>query len=415
MNKYVSLSLTSIYLLMMSISIAASADEITVSEQTVNKLDSSAVPQASKVALSINEKIRTLKVLSEKDKASARIKLRELEASAVKLNQAEQYLLYIVQANIANVAGQELTVINYINKALALETSLAKSQLDDPLFASAYLTRANIYEKQGNDKAAFDSKKQYIKKYFSHLRQQKERRVKGLHEKYNIEKNYEENELLSQHNEIKQYALSRAESDRKRQLFNIAIFIVAVIVLFVLLLRQFSIRRALKLLTKTDSLTRLANRHSFFERGSIYMEQAEIESGELSVLMLDIDHFKKINNSFGHEVGDKVICDVAALASETMRSRDFLARIGGEEFAAILPDANIEQAKAIAEHMREKIQDNIRKSNGDNVHVTASIGLASIRDVSESFDSLLHAADMAMHQAKAEGCNQVRSYSTERK
>jgi diguanylate cyclase (GGDEF)-like protein len=399
----------------MSLSIATNADETTESEQTLNKLDSASFSQESNVALSINEKIISLKMLSEKDRAGARIKLSELETSALTFNQAEQYILHIVRANIANVAGQESTVINYLHKAIELETSLAKSQLDDPLFASAYLIRANIYEKQGDEKAAFDSKKQYIKKYFAHLKQQKELRVKGLHDKYNIEKNYEENELLGQNNQIKQYALTRAESDRKQQLYNIAIFIAAVIVLFVLLLRQFSIRRALKLLAKTDSLTYLANRRSFFERGSIFMEQAISEGSELSVLMLDIDHFKKINNNFGHEVGDKAICHVAALASETMRSRDFLARIGGEEFAAILPDANIEQARAIAEHMREKIQDNTRKSNGENVHVTVSIGLASIRDVSESFDSLLHAADMAMHQAKAEGCNQVCSYSTERK
>ena len=140
------------------------------------------------------------------------------------------------------------------------------------------------------------------------------------------------------------------------------------------------------------------------------MEQALLANGELSVLMLDIDHFKSVNDSFGHDVGDKVICHVAALASETMRSRDFLARIGGEEFAAILPDANIEQARAIAERIREKVQDNSKGNKNNTIEVTVSIGLASINDMRENFDSLLHAADIAMYQAKANGRNQVCSY-----
>jgi diguanylate cyclase (GGDEF)-like protein len=98
-----------------------------------------------------------------------------------------------------------------------------------------------------------------------------------------------------------------------------------------------------------------------------------------------------------------------------MRSRDFFARIGGEEFAAILPDANIAQARAIAEHLREKIQDNISEIQSNNIQITVSIGIVSIHDVNESFDSLLHAADLAMYQAKANGRNQVCSYSKERK
>ena len=102
-----------------------------------------------------------------------------------------------------------------------------------------------------------------------------------------------------------------------------------------------------------------------------------------------------------------------------MRSRDLFARIGGEEFAAILPDATIEQARAIAEHIREKIQDSIQdhsnKNSKLNSSVTVSIGIASIRDVKENFDSLLHAADLAMYQAKINGRNQVFSFTNEKK
>jgi diguanylate cyclase (GGDEF)-like protein len=149
------------------------------------------------------------------------------------------------------------------------------------------------------------------------------------------------------------------------------------------------------------------------------MHKALSSDKELSILMLDIDNFKMINDNLGHDAGDSVICNVAALAAETMRSRDFFARIGGEEFAATLPDATIEQARAIAEHIREKIQDSIQdhsnKNSKLNSSVTVSIGIASIRDVKENFDSLLHAADLAMYQAKINGRNQVFSFTNEKK
>jgi diguanylate cyclase len=390
----------------------AVADEIIGPQQVFNNLDALlSKEKKSKSILAIDDEILSLKILSEQDKAAAQVKLLALQDSSKALNFAEQYLLHVIRANIANIDGQEHKVINWLNKAIKLETFLAKKQLDTPLFSNVYLTLAKVYEKQGEDQKAFDSKKQYVKKYFSHLKQQKLERVERLSEKYNIEKSQEENELLTQNNQIKYFALASAEAERAQQQRNIVIFIVVTVVFFLLLLRQFKIRRALKTLARTDNLTTLANRRSFFNNGYTYMAQALMTDKELTVLILDIDNFKNINDTFGHDVGDSVICHVAALASETMRSRDFLARIGGEEFAAILPDANIEQARAIAEHIREKIQNTpcIRPNN--NIDVTVSIGIASIDDVRDSFDDLLHAADMAMYQAKSQGRNHVCNYS----
>tara|TARA_R110000737_G_scaffold239065_2_gene251091 strand:+ start:789 stop:2048 length:1260 start_codon:yes stop_codon:yes gene_type:complete len=415
-TKYCLAYVAALYTLLTFVDISASADEIITQQKVFNKLDTSLSPALNEQGVfTLDSEILSLKTLSEHDKATAQVKLLALQASGLLLNQAEQYLLYIVHANIANVEGQENKVINWLNKAIKLEPSLAKKQLDTPLFAGAYLTLASIYERQRATQKAFDSKKIYIEKYFSYLEQQKELRVKRLDEKYDIERKHEKNQLLTQNNQLKRYALALAQSAQREQYRNIAIFLAASIIFFVLLLRQFKIRRALKSLAKTDSLTLLANRRAFFDNGYIYMERALLANSELSVLMLDIDHFKKVNDSFGHDVGDKVICHVAALASETMRSRDFLARIGGEEFAAILPDANIEQARAIAERIREKIQDHSNEHRVNDIQTTVSIGLASINDVRESFDSLLHAADMAMYQAKANGRNQVFSYISESK
>lgn len=420
MRKYLMFKFFVLFFWAISSNMQAHADEVIGQQQAFTSADS---PQINQVSLKqewvISGAVYSLKVLSEHDKTAAQVKLLELQATGLTLNIAEQYLLNVIRANISDIKGQEHKVINWLNKAILLEPSLTKKQLDSPLFADSYLLLSNVYQRQGEDKLAFDSKKKYIKKYFAHLKQQKELRVNRLNEKYNIEKKHEENELLTQNNEIKQYALTRAESERTQQQINIVIFIVAVSVFFILLVRQFKIRRALKLLAKTDSLTQLPNRRAFFNSGDAYMHKALSSDKELSILMLDIDNFKMINDNLGHDAGDSVICNVAALAAETMRSRDFFARIGGEEFAAILPDATIEQARAIAEHIREKIQDSIQdhsnKNSKLNSSVTVSIGIASIRDVKENFDSLLHAADLAMYQAKINGRNQVFSFTNEKK
>jgi diguanylate cyclase (GGDEF)-like protein len=416
MNKYSWLTGLALYLLMIFISTAVNADEIIGQQEVFNQLNSLyAKQQRPIVFLAVNSEILSLNSLSVHDKVAAQVKLLAWEKFSLPLNVAEQYLLYVVRANIVDVAGQEYKVINWLNKALKLEPLLAEKQLDSPLFSSVYLTLANIYASQGEDKQAFDSKKQYMKKYFSHLKQQKEYRVKGLNEKYHVEKKHEENELLRQNSQIQYFALARAESERSQQHRNIAIFIAVGSLFILLLLRQFKIRQALKLLAKTDSLTRLPNRRSFFSHGASLMTQALTANKTLSILILDIDNLKNINDNFGYEAGDSVIAHVGELAGETMRSRDFLARIGGEEFAAILPEATIAQARAIAEHIREKIQANISKNKNNSIQVTVSIGIASIADVRESFDSFLHAADLAMYQAKANGHNQVCSYSIERK
>jgi diguanylate cyclase (GGDEF)-like protein len=420
MRKYLMFKFFVLLFGVISTNIQALADEVIGQQQAFTSSDS---PQINQVDLQqewvISGAVYSLKVLSEHDKVAAQVKLLELQSTGLTLNIAEQYLLNVIRANISDIKGQEHKVINWLNKAILLEPSLAKKQLDSPLFADTYLLLSKVYQRQGEDKLAFDNKKKYIKKYFAHLKQQKELRVNRLNEKYNIEKKHEENELLTQNNEIKQYALTQAESERTQQQINIVIFIVAVSVFFLLLVRQFKIRRALKLLAKTDSLTQLPNRRAFFNSGDAYMHKALSSDKELSILMLDIDNFKMINDNLGHDAGDSVICNVAALAAETMRSRDLFARIGGEEFAAILPDATIEQARAIAEHIREKIQDSIQdhsnKNSKLNSSVTVSIGIASIRDVKENFDSLLHAADLAMYQAKINGRNQVFSFTNEKK
>jgi len=386
------------------------ASDILSEKKTFNKFNSSLAKQKKVIDFfTINEKIKSLKKLSEYDAETARINLQQLQQLDLKFNQAELYLLHVIRANVINVKGQEQQVIDWLNKALALAPYLNEKQANSPDFAHAYLVLANAYQQTGDYQKAFDNKKKYIKKYSADLKLQNEQRVEHLTEKYQMAKKHEENELLEQNSELKRFAFARVESQRNEQIMTITIILAAGVLFFLLLLRQFKIRRALTVLAKTDSLTQLANRRAFFSNGYNAMEHALKADSELCVLMIDIDNFRQVNDSLGHDAGDNVICLVAELASETMRSRDVFARISGEEFAAILPDANVGQARAIAERIREKIQNSVDQTPNE-LPVTVSIGLASVHDAKESFDHLLHLADIAMYQAKAKGGNCVCNY-----
>src|SRR5690606_6071365 len=139
----------------------------------------------------------------------------------------------------------------------------------------------------------------------------------------------------------------------------------------------------------------------------------EASNGELSVLMLDVDHFKRINDNYGHTVGDQVLAAVGRTGVATMRHRDLFARLGGEEFAALLPDTNAEQAIAVAERLRVIFEtgDFDCEAVGDHpIRFTVSIGVASRSSVDQSILDLLKRADIALYRAKAEGRNRVALY-----
>ena len=176
------------------------------------------------------------------------------------------------------------------------------------------------------------------------------------------------------------------------------------------MVRQIKIRHVLKHLAQTDSLTGLLNRGALFEKGIALTEQAFERKNEMTAFLLDLDHFKQVNENYGHNIGDKVLKTIAILGCETMRSRDIFARLGGEEFVAVLPDANLEEANAIAERLREKICAYDFSECGLTQSITASFGVAALDQVTPKFDAMLNSADEAMYYAKDQGRNKVCSY-----
>jgi two-component system, cell cycle response regulator len=173
------------------------------------------------------------------------------------------------------------------------------------------------------------------------------------------------------------------------------------------------LNRRLKEMATTDELTGLANRRIMMERLKQYWESSARRDLRLACMMLDIDHFKHFNDSFGHDVGDMVLREVAATLTRSARSSEPIYRCGGEEFVILCPDTTAEQAAVGAERLRKAIESMEVYSGDQMLKVTVSIGVADRRQSMKSADDLLRSADDALYQAKNDGRNVVRTAARE--
>ena len=156
-----------------------------------------------------------------------------------------------------------------------------------------------------------------------------------------------------------------------------------------------------------DPLSGLANRGYFIEVATQEIERARRFAEPLSVLLLDIDHFKSVNDSFGHEIGDQAIILLARTCADFVRKIDTVGRLGGEEFAVLLPRANKEPAYEMAQRLRQKISEQHLLLPQRDLGFTVSIGVASLRPYTRDFAELLRNADTALYKAKRLGRNRV--------
>ena len=166
--------------------------------------------------------------------------------------------------------------------------------------------------------------------------------------------------------------------------------------------------RRLEELTVTDTLTGLANRRSLSDIMARQLERYRRDARIFSVLMLDLDHFKTVNDRYGHLVGDEVLRQFAACLKQSIRAVDLAARYGGEEFTIILFDTGHEDSWELAERIRTQVRDmRFTVEPGTVLEVTVSIGIAEVSDTDSAPDDLLQRADAALYQAKRAGRNCV--------
>ncbi|QUL38893.1 diguanylate cyclase [Erythrobacter sp. JK5] len=220
-----------------------------------------------------------------------------------------------------------------------------------------------------------------------------------------------EQEILARH------ALAANQRASENEMFQYCLSIIGITLISLCVLATGALKRAvdaeaatraeLRRLASTDELTGTANRREFMQQLQRSIEHAQKRHELLAVAIFDIDHFKRVNDRYGHPAGDAVIRTVAAIALDTVRAQDIVGRIGGEEFAIILPDCTPGDAYIVCERLRIAVQQaDLEMETGEPIFVTLSTGLASIVEGDDA-RGLIARADRALYDAKNNGRDRV--------
>ncbi|GEK72307.1 MULTISPECIES: GGDEF domain-containing protein [Halomonas] len=207
----------------------------------------------------------------------------------------------------------------------------------------------------------------------------------------------------------------RAAADQQRLMkwLSLAVVLLVILVLLVaaaLMLALARIHRqwrSLRELSVTDELTRLANRRRLWEVAERYLELNRRDGGELSLLLIDLDHFKRFNDRYGHPAGDAVLQAVAAEFARLGRESDLVARLGGEEFAVLMPNTGLEGARQLGERLREATAGLPLPGQAGEQRLTISLGLATTRGGGDTLAQLYSRADRGLYRAKQNGRNRL--------
>ncbi|HUV21141.1 MAG TPA: GGDEF domain-containing protein [Gammaproteobacteria bacterium] len=179
-----------------------------------------------------------------------------------------------------------------------------------------------------------------------------------------------------------------------------------------LLLRVYRDEQEMRNLASYDSLTGLLSRHAFFDNANNYVSLARREHKPFVVMIIDLDHFKLINDRYGHPAGDAVLKLFANITNSVARRSDIVGRLGGEEFAIVLPSTSTAKALEFAERLHAAINKAVLTFNDSAIKYTASIGLAEFdRDSADNIDELLARADLALYEAKQSGRNRTATFN----
>jgi diguanylate cyclase (GGDEF)-like protein len=371
------------------------------------------------------ERINVSKNLSSLSEQSNYIEQFSSGAKFDALNPAERYVYLVAQVLFIekkrlfqppslNSKHHAKNIIELLSDINELSTLISESQLNQPSFLELQLQFHSILADQyallEEYDLAYQERRSYLNKYDLYRGNKRKEMIDSLTDDFGINEKRLVNDSLIKKNELQVKQVDEVEKDKKSQQNNFIFIIGTALIFTIIFFKQLRVRNKLIKLARTDSLTGLLNRSALFEQG--YAMTTDFSEGlyDLSVLLLDLDDFKLINDFYGHHIGDEVLKELSVLTNETMRSRDVFARLGGEEFVALLPYADNNKAKAIAQRINEKVSQHDFTAKGINEPITLSIGVATMNSNNVSFDDILHCADLAMYQAKALGKNRILSY-----
>ena len=352
---------------------------------------------------------------ADMDLCSAEIELGHLPQAALRCAEAVRRFeaagstdvvkrTQVLQARIDLGQGQP-------ERALArLSEVLAHGGADVPArqIAAAYQLRARANAALGHHEQAYTDLNEYATRYVAASEAERVRQGVALRARFGTDREIERNASLK-----RDLAFAHELAERQREHLRwtgigIGAGVLVIALLTYILLANLRHRRELQRLANVDALTGLANRRSTAALASDALARASFEHEPVTVALIDLDHFKAINDRCGHAVGDGVLREFAERASQCLRGSDILGRWGGEEFLLVLPGTTLDMAVASLERLRLLALDIPLPPNGDGLRVSLSAGLASNEADVSSLDEIVARADAGLYAAKADGRNVVR-------
>jgi len=272
---------------------------------------------------------------------------------------------------------------------------------------SIYLVelRAAVYNKQEQYQRAYETQSKVITLTDKHYENEDRRSITQVRLRLEGEKADKESELLRNQEVLYEASLHQAKLEHEEQRVYLIISGLITLAFAWILIKLIQSQHQLRIASNIDELTGVANRRSLMKKAQRSFKQSKKKGTSLSVLMIDIDHFKEINDRLGHSSGDKVLAKIASLGSDIMRKSDLLGRFGGEEFMVCLPKTTLTSAMEIAERIRSCVND-ASWPYSDLEKVSVSIGVANFKNDSD-LTELIKRADKQLYQAKASGRNKV--------
>ncbi|GAA5139126.1 tetratricopeptide repeat-containing diguanylate cyclase [Thalassotalea piscium] len=247
---------------------------------------------------------------------------------------------------------------------------------------------------------------EYYQKYTEVLLKNSTDRLFKVRADMELKRQDVEKSLALQRNKIESLKEESLEHKHTQQQYIVIFLLMIIVVIITVIVIQRRNNNKMQLLAITDPLSGLYNRRYIFNYLDKTLAGMSAQKGALSVMLIDIDNFKEINDKYGHPTGDYVIQKIAEIGQEILRTGDVMSRIGGEEFLCVLPRATEQQAKEVAERLLKAIAEfQFQYKNNDPIHLTVSIGISSFSESSQSYDIIYSQADKALYQAKAKGKN----------
>ncbi|TCI04902.1 GGDEF domain-containing protein [Corallincola luteus] len=321
-------------------------------------------------------------------------------------NTAEKFFVkhtyaLLAEAHLRNQAWQQ--AYRYAEQCLTLLQSSA-NELND----SRLLCQAIIAAQQNVPQITLQAMLQLVDKQTKAKRDFVNNAILKAALTHNEKLTQFENQLLLKQVEINELALLNEKDQRKIAYLTIAIFVLFMVASAAIIIFLARSRKVLQHRAETDFLTGIANRRRIFEHAQRLIERAAHNKDPLSIIIFDIDHFKQINDNYGHNVGDLAIQQIARLTANSLRPGDIVGRIGGEEFLVVLPNTQELQAQEVAERLRAMIASTKLEIENQSVRVTVSLGVCTLDKQRCALQSIINAADEALYFAKNAGRNQVK-------